>query len=132
MGWTMNPDAALSTLRILVVEDEGLIALNLERMLRQFGCEVIGPISEVGAILDAVKKHRPDGALLDVNLRGRKVFEVLPELTSFGVPLVLISGYDDPTLFPAEFRHLPRIGKPFDQSVLRRICLDFVASASSF
>ena len=124
----MKADLLLSNLRVLVVEDEGLIALNLERMLCHFGCHVIGPISEVGDIIGTVMKHRPDGALLDVNLRGRKVFDVLPELTGFGIPFVLISGYDDPTLFPAAFRHLPRIGKPFDESVLRRICLDFIGS----
>src|ERR1700730_18734955 len=116
LGGAMIPNSWLSRLRILVVEDEGLIALNLERMLHHFGCEVIGPISEIGHIIDAVRKHCPDGALLDVNLRGRKVFDVLPELTSFGVPFVLISGYDDPTLFPAAFRDLPRIAKPFDES----------------
>ena len=125
----MIPNSSLSRLRILVVEDEGLIALNLERMLHHFGYEVIGPISEVGDIIDAVRKHCPDGALLDVNLRGRKVFDVLPELTSFGVPFVLISGYDDPTLFPAAFRDLPRIAKPFDESALHRVCLDFIGSA---
>jgi two-component SAPR family response regulator len=125
----MIHNSSLSKLRILVVEDEGLIALNLERMLHHFGCEVIGPISEVGDIIDAVRKHCPDGALLDVNLRGRKVFDVLPELTGFGVPFVLISGYDDPTLFPAAFRDLPRIAKPFDESALHRVCLDFIGSA---
>lgn len=123
----MVPDASLSHLRILVVEDEGLIALNLELMLQRFGCEVVGLISEVGNIIDAVKKHRPDGVLLDVNLRGCKVFDVLPELISLGVPCALASGYDDPALFPAAFSNLPRITKPFDESALRRVCLDFAS-----
>ncbi len=122
---TSIPDESFSRLKILVVEDEGLIALNLELILHHFGCEVVGPISEVGDILGAVKEHHPDGILLDVNLRGRKVFEVLPELINYGIPCVLTSGYDDPALFPAKFRHLPRIGKPFDESDLRRVCLEF-------
>src|SRR5262249_50122139 len=67
-GGATAPDMSLSRLRILVVEDEGLIALNLELMLRRFGCEVVGLISDVGDIVDAVKKHRPDGIFLDVNL----------------------------------------------------------------
>jgi DNA-binding NtrC family response regulator len=128
---TAVPDASLSQLRILVVEDEGLIALNLELMLRRFGCEVVGLISEVGDVIDAVKKHHPDGVLLDVNLRGRKVFDVLPELISFGVPCALSSGYDDPMLFPAAFRNLPRIAKPFDESALRRVCVEFGALAEA-
>jgi CheY-like chemotaxis protein len=121
----MAPDASLSHLRILVVEDESLIALNLELILRRFGCEVVGLVSDVGDVVDAVKKYRPDGIFLDVNLRGRKVFDVLPEVISFGVPCVLSSGYDDPTLFPEAFRNLPRIAKPFDEQALHRVCVEF-------
>jgi DNA-binding LytR/AlgR family response regulator len=127
----MAPDAPLPPLKILVAEDEGLIALNLELILRRFGCEIIGPIWEVDGIVGAARKHRPDGALLDVNLRGRKVFDVLPEMMGLGVPCVLSSGYDDPTLFPAAFRDMPRIAKPFDEKALRCACAQFVTSAEA-
>ena len=131
VGAAMAPEVLLSRLRILIVEDEGLIALNLELMLRRFGCEVVGLVSQVGDIVDAVKKHHPDGILLDVNLRGRKVFDVLAEVVSLGVPCVLSSGYDDPTQFPAAFRNLPRIAKPFDESALRRVCIEFGSLAEA-
>jgi two-component SAPR family response regulator len=130
-GGATDPEVSLSQLRILVVEDEGLIALNLELILRRFGCEVVGLVSEVDYIIDAVKKLQPDGVFLDINLRGRKVFEVLPELISLGVPCVLSSGYDDPMLFPAAFRHLPRIAKPFDETALSRACVEFGALAEA-
>jgi len=100
-------------------------------ILRRFGCEVIGPISEVGDIVDMVKAHQPDGVLLDVNLRGRKVFDVLPEVMNLRVPCVLSSGYDDPALFPAAFRNLPRIAKPFDEQALRRVCVEFGSLAKA-
>jgi two-component SAPR family response regulator len=119
------PGVSLPPLRILVVEDEGLIALNLELILLRFGCEIVGHISAVDDIVEAARTHRPDGAFLDVNLRGRKVFEVLPEMISLGVPCVLSSGYDDPMLFPSAYRNLPRIAKPFDESALRRACTEF-------
>ena len=128
---TIVPDAALPPLRILVVEDEGLIALNLELMLRRFGCEIVGPISEVDDIVGTARKHNPDGAFLDVNLRGRKVFDVLPEMIGLGVPCVLSSGYDDPMLFPAPFRDMPRIAKPFDEKALRRACAEFGSLAEA-
>jgi DNA-binding LytR/AlgR family response regulator len=128
---TIVPDAVLPPLRILVVEDEGLIALNLELMLRRFGCEIVGPISQVDDIVGAARKHNPDGAFLDVNLRGRKVFDVLPEMMGLGVPCVLSSGYDDPMLFPAAFRDLPRIAKPFDEKALRRACAAFGSLAEA-
>jgi CheY-like chemotaxis protein len=124
-GSAVAPEVLLSHLRILVVEDESLIALNLELILRRFGCEVVGLVSDVGNIVDAVKKYRPDGIFLDVNLRGRKVFDVLADVISFGVPCVLSSGYDDPTLFPEAFRNLPRIAKPFDEQALHRVCIEF-------
>jgi CheY-like chemotaxis protein len=121
----------LPPLRILVVEDEGLIALNLELMLRRFGCEIVGSISELDGIVGAARVHHPDGAFLDVNLRGRKVFDVLPEMISLGVPCVLSSGYDDPMLFPAAFRDMPRITKPFDEMALRRACAEFGSLAEA-
>jgi CheY-like chemotaxis protein len=125
------PDAVLPPLRILVAEDEGLIALNLELMLRHFGCEIVGPVSEIDDIVDTARKHNPDGAFLDVNLRGRKVFDVLPEMMGLGVPCVLSSGYDDPMLFPAAFRDMPRIAKPFDEMALRRACAEFGSLAEA-
>jgi two-component SAPR family response regulator len=124
------PDV-LPPLRILVVEDEGLIALNLELMLRRFGCEIVGPVSEVDDVVGTARAHKPDGAFLDVNLRGRKVFDVLPQMMGLGVPCVLSSGYDDPMHFPAAFRDLPRIAKPFDEKALRRACAAFGALASA-
>jgi CheY-like chemotaxis protein len=121
----------ITAVRILVVEDEGLIALNLELILRRLGCEVVGLVSKVGDIVDAVKKHRPDGIFLDVNLGGRKVFDVLPELINLGVPCVLSSGYGDPMLFPPAFRNLPRIAKPFDESAIRRACIEIASLAEA-
>jgi two-component SAPR family response regulator len=127
----MVPEVVLPPLRILVVEDEGLIALNLELILRRFGCDIVGPISKVDDVVDAAKMHRPDGAFLDVNLHGRKVFDVLPEMMELGVPCVLSSGYDDPMLFPAAFRNMPRIAKPFDEAALRRACAEFGSLAEA-
>jgi len=121
----------LANLRILLAEDESLIALNLELLLQQFGCEVVGPVSDVGELARVAACERLDGALVDVNLRGRQVFEVLPVLIDRGVPVVLTSGYDDETLFPEEFRALPRVSKPFDERALRRVCLQAIANGGT-
>lgn len=112
----------LANRRILVAEDEGLIALDLEATLIGFGCEVIGPLSEIDEILNTIRSRPLDGALLDVNLRGRQIFEILPEFLIRKIPVVLTSGYDDATLFPQVFRALPRISKPFDHAMLGRVC----------
>jgi DNA-binding NtrC family response regulator len=121
-----NPDKSaknpLDGLRILLAEDEGLIALEFEQMLMDFGCEVLGPVASLEAVLENAEGGSCDGALLDINLRGRQIFEILPKLQRLGLRLILTSGYDDVTLFPPPFRAVPRIPKPFDQRELRRIC----------
>ena len=117
-----NTKMPLASRRILLAEDEGLIALELERMLVDFGCDVVGPVATVEGVLENAERGGFDGALLDVNLRGRQVFEILPKLRTLGLRLILTSGYDDVTLFPPPFRTVPRIPKPFDQRELRRIC----------
>jgi DNA-binding NtrC family response regulator len=117
--------------RILVAEDEGLIALELERILEDFGCEVVGPLASVDEVLENAERGGFDGALLDVNLRGRQIFEILPALQKLGLRLIITSGYDDVTLFPAPFRAMPRIAKPFDERELRRICEKVFASLAT-
>ena len=118
-----SADRILANRRILLAEDEGLIALDVEAMLQGFGCEVVGPLSDVEDILLAIQAQPLDGALLDVNLRGRQVFDILPEFISRNIPVVLTSGYDDVSLFPHAFRQLPRLSKPFDQGTLQRVCI---------
>src|SRR5262249_5343312 len=112
VGAAMAPEVLLSRLRILIVEDEGLIALNLELMLRRFGWGVVGLVSQVGVFVAGVRKHPQDGIRLDVNLGGRKVLGVLGGVFSLGARCVLSSGYDDPTQFRAAFRILQKIAKP--------------------
>ncbi|CAL75372.1 putative response regulator receiver (CheY-like protein) [Bradyrhizobium sp. ORS 278] len=109
-------------MRILVAEDEGLIALELETVLQGFGCEVIGPVSRVAEVLREAERGDLDGALLDVNLRGEQIFAILPQLIARELKIVITSGYDDATLFPPEFRGLPRLAKPFDERALRAMC----------
>jgi DNA-binding NtrC family response regulator len=117
-------EVSLAGKRILVAEDESLIALELEDTLQELGCRIVGPIVRVQDVLRAAQDGEIDGALLDINLRGEQIFPILPELMRLGFPIIITSGYDDPTLFPEEFRQLPRIAKPVDPRALRRLCLE--------
>ncbi|MFN4087844.1 MAG: hypothetical protein ACK4QW_02220 [Alphaproteobacteria bacterium] len=107
-------------MRILLGEDEGLIALDLETMLIDLGYEVIGPAGSLEEVMAATGDC--DGALLDVNLRGELVFPAARLLLSRGVPVIFSSGYDDGGEFPAEFRDVPRLMKPYDNGALRAVC----------
>lgn len=130
-GFLLSSANPLTGQRILVAEDESFIALELERMLESFGCEVVGPVSSVREVLQYAVKGGFDGALLDVNLRGQQIFEILPKLEKLGLRLIITSGYNDVTLFPEAFRCVPRIAKPFDERELRRICESVFAKSAS-
>ena len=104
-----------------------MIALDLESVLQELGCEIIGPVANVEDLVHHFETHHPDGALLDINLRGKQVFAVLPQLIEQGLPVIITSGYDDITLIPKDFRALPRISKPFNQTALRELCVSVFA-----
>ena len=110
---------ALEGLRVLVVEDEFLIAMNLEEDLRAAGCHVIGPVSDLAAAMTAASAEKFDIALLDVNLRGEKVFAVADNLRARGIAFMLLSGYGKMDL-PDRFHDAPRLAKPYDPGSLLR------------
>src|SRR5262245_36651227 len=92
-----GPMKALQGRRILIAEDESLIALQMEGVLGDLGCEVVGPVSRVEDVHGHIETSSLDGALLDVNLRGQQIFGVLPKIIEHRIPLIITSGYDDPT-----------------------------------
>ena len=123
----MDSGADLAGLRILIVEDEFLLAMELEMLLQQRGCLVLGPVSSVGQALTMLRGEQPDVALLDVNLKGERATPVAAALQARGVPFVLITGYSGVQLGEPELRAAPRIDKPVNCRALKRA----VASALS-
>ena len=84
---------------ILVVEDEFLIAEDLEDKFADVGARVIGPAPTIEAALGLIDAQpRIDGALVDVNLGGKPAYSVVDALQSRGIPFVLTSGYEDEVL----------------------------------
>jgi CheY-like chemotaxis protein len=88
----------LSGRRILIVEDEALIALMMEDMLRDLGCEVIGIAPCVGRALQMIDADPAgiDAVTLDVNLSETNSREVATVLREHGIPCIVCTGYDDP------------------------------------
>jgi DNA-binding response OmpR family regulator len=100
-------------LRVLVVEDEMLLAMVVEDTLVDFGCEVVGPVARVADGVRIANSARLDGAILDINVAGASVFPVARELAQRNIPFVFVSGYGEDNL-PQEWRGRPRLQKPVD------------------
>jgi CheY-like chemotaxis protein len=89
-------------LRILAVEDEAMIALELEDMLEDLGHEVIGPAASVEEALDLLQQASPDAAVVDANLSGESARPIVDALSRAGIPMVLASGYEARELLKLE------------------------------
>ncbi|MBX9575289.1 MAG: response regulator [Caulobacteraceae bacterium] len=109
---------ALNDRRVLVVEDESLVAMLLETMLEDMGCTPVGPASTVDEGLKLASEERLDAALLDVNVAGTPVFAVAEALETRGIPLVFSTGYGEGGL-PENWRGRPTVQKPFTEAVIR-------------
>lgn len=106
-------DAVLDGLAVFVVEDEALVALNLEDMLMDLGCVVVGPAMRLDRAMHMAEQGlAADVAILDVNLAGEKVFPLAERLVEAGLPVVFATGYGRAGLTEA-FHALPVLQKPY-------------------
>ena len=102
---------------VLVVEDEFLIAMDLEQLLTTNGWRVLGPVATVAAALHIVEQDRPDVAVLDISLRGRELVTPVAEaLRRLKVPFVVASAHPIGHIFKGAevLAEAPALGKPTD------------------
>ena len=99
-------------LRILIVEDEMLVAMNIEDMLLELGHEVAGLASRLGPALALAGESRFDAAMLDVNLDGEPSFPVADLLARRGIPFLFATGYGRQGI-DGRYRDFPMLQKPF-------------------
>ena len=116
----------LQGLRLLIVEDEAIIAMMLEDMLDDLGCAVVGSVRSVTAALDNIKEMEFDGAILDVNLRGERVDPIADALVAHGLPFIFATGYGEVGI-SERFKGAVVLQKPFESALLRRALLRGVA-----
>ena len=107
----------LPGLRVFIVEDESLVALNLQVMLEDLQCEVADVASTRAEADSKFASIIFDAAILDVNLRGERSFPIAQRLQERGIPFVFATGYGT-SVMPPEFRHVPVLSKPFKQADL--------------
>ena len=106
--------------RVLVVEDQMLLALALTSLLEDIGCEAVGPVAQVVTALPIVMKEPLDAALLDIRLGDESVEPIAAILIRRGIPFGFVTGHARDQI-PSALRDRPYVGKPFSDSEIKAI-----------
>ena len=103
--------------RIMIVEDEALVAMALRETLDDLGFSVLGPFNRISEAMVALRNNRIDAAVLDVNLGGELIYPLADVLTADRVPFVFITGYGADEIEP-RYTHVPVLQKPIETGAL--------------
>jgi PAS domain S-box-containing protein len=108
--------------RVLLVEDEALVAMMIQEFLSECGRAVVGPIGTAAEALAAARQGDFDAAILDINLGDGMAYPVAEILSARGVPFVFLTGYEADTI-DDRFSAVPILQKPIERQMLQRIFL---------
>jgi PAS domain S-box-containing protein len=111
--------------RVLLVEDEALVAMMIQDTLAEFGFQVIGPLSTASEALAAARENHFDAAVLDISLGDGLVYTVAEILGVRGVPFVFVTGYDVDSVDP-RFSDIPILQKPIERDMLQKIFMSSI------
>ena len=111
---------AIAGNRIMIVEDEALVAMALNELLNEIGFSVVGPFSGIAAATLALRNNPIDVAVLDVNLGGEAVYPLADALRANGVPFIFVTGYSGEEIDP-RFSGIPVLQKPIERDALKSI-----------
>lgn len=118
----------LEGLKILVVEDDLLLAEVTKILLEDSGCQVVGPAGWLQRGLELAHDEPLDGAILDINLHGEMSFAIAEVHCARGVPFIFVTGYEDRSIVPLAFRAAPRLVKPVaDERLIEVMVASFAA-----
>lgn len=108
----------LKGLKILVLEDNLVIAMDVELLLQDCGAGVVETASTAKAALAKLADFSPDVAVLDINLDSGTSLPVAEALMARGIPFIFATGYSDPSMLPEAFAHIAILPKPFQAAAL--------------
>lgn len=118
----------LEGLKVLVVEDNLLLAEVTKILLEDSGCRVVGPAGWLQRGLELAQDEPLDGAVLDINLHGEMSFAIAEVLRVRGVPFIFVTGYEDRSIVPMAYRSAPRLDKPVaDERLIEAMVAAFTA-----
>jgi DNA-binding response OmpR family regulator len=104
--------------RVMIVEDESILAIDLADRLTREGCNVIGPASREARALELIARDSPDAVVLDLNLDGKLPIDLAKTLIARQIPFVIVTGYGKRQLDVPAFLNAPRLQKPVNMPEL--------------
>jgi DNA-binding response OmpR family regulator len=113
----MNNGTALKGLRLLIVEDEALVAMMIQDVVCDAGAEVVGPAANIDMAMSALRDQSVDGAILDVNLSGERIDPVADFLRAHKIPFLFLTGYGKSGI-GERFPSAAVVTKPFNDADL--------------
>ncbi|HEY0919945.1 response regulator [Devosia sp.] len=119
--------SGVPAMRVLILEDEVLLALEAAETLEEIGAVVIGPAYRIDTAMALLDAERPDAALLDVNINGATSAKVAQRLRDENIPFVLATGYANQSGISGE---AAIIDKPYDRAQLQAAFLRLGAAAT--
>lgn len=126
MTETENSGRPITGLRVLIVEDEGAIALLMEDMLMELGCEIAGSAARIETALQMVADRPIDLAILDLNIAGKSAYPIADALAERDIGFIFSTGYGGMGI-REDYRGRPVLQKPFTQRDLKASLLEFCA-----
>lgn len=115
--------APFANLTVLIVEDSLVVALKVEKMLRNIGAAQFHVCATNEQALAHIASHEIDAAVLDINLKGAMSYPVADALAAEGIPFVFETGYGQSSELPARFSDRPLVAKPFSEAELAEALL---------
>jgi CheY-like chemotaxis protein len=124
MAMPLRQQPALLGRRILIVEDDCIIAMDLAETLSAAGAQVVGPAGTIGSAFELLRRQpHLDIALLDIEVEGAFVFDIADELMKLEVPIVFTTGYERSEI-PERFRAARHCEKPIGIAAIARALSD--------
>lgn len=109
----------LQGMSVLLVEDDFIVAFDMQTLLEEAGAIVVGPASTLAEARELLSRNLPTVAVLDVNLNGEYVFPLVADLRRREIPYLFATAYaDNDQLFPEDSKSAPRLNKPVLPNVL--------------
>ena len=119
---TKSRSRKLDGRRVLIVEDRYFVADDLRQLFAKHGAEVVAVVADVEEAKRIAAADEIDLAVLDVDLRGRDVFDAIGVLEARGTPFIFVTGYRQAHL-PERYRDRPIVSKPFSEpDLLDKVC----------